>query len=97
MANVGDTGAPSTNTLYYDALLSTTLDAYMSGGTMFDNIFKDNAFMALLRQKGAVDHQNGGERIRAPLLYGDNSTVKSYSGADSLDTTIQDGITTAFN
>lgn len=96
MATVGDTGAPSTNTVYYDALLSTTLDAYMSGGTMFDNIFKDSAFFALLRMNDAVDTQDGGERIRAPLMYGKNSTVKSYTGADTLDTTIQDGITTAF-
>ncbi len=96
MATVGDTGAPSTNTIYYDALLSTTLDAYMAGGTMFDNIFKDSAFLALMRLNDAVDMQNGGERIRAPLMYQENKTVKSYSGADTLDTTIQDGITTAF-
>ena len=96
MATVGDTGAPSTNTVYYDALLSTTLDAFMSGGQMFDNIFKDSAFMALLRLSDAVETQDGGERIRAPLMYGRNSTIKSYSGADTLDTTLQDGITTAF-
>lgn len=96
MATIGDTGAPSTNTVYYDALLSTTLDAYMAGGSMFDNIFKDSAFLALLRLKDGVDMQNGGERIRAPLMYGDNSTVKSYAGSDTLDTTLQDGITTAF-
>jgi hypothetical protein len=96
MATVGDTGAPSTNTVYYDALLSTTLDAYMSGGTMFDNIFKDSAFLAMMRLSDGVDMQNGGERIRAPLMYQSNSTVKSYNGADTLDTTIQDGMTTAF-
>ncbi len=96
MATVGDTGAPSTNTIYYDALLSTTLDAYMGGGTMFDNIFKDSAFLALMRLNDAVDTQDGGERIRAPLMFQTNKTVKSYSGADTLDTTIQDGITTAF-
>lgn len=96
MATVGDTGAPSTNTIYYDALLSTTLDAYMAGGNMFDNIFKDSAFLALMRLNDAVDMQNGGERIRAPLMYQENKTVKSYQGADTLDTTIQDGITTAF-
>ena len=96
MATVGDTGSPSTNTVYYDALLSTTLDAFMSGGKMFDNIFKDSAFLALLRLNDAVETQNGGERIRAPIMWQPNSTVKSYSGADTLDTTIQDGITTAF-
>lgn len=96
MATVGDTGAPSTNTVYYDALLSTTMDAYVGGGTMFDNIFKESAYLAALRLMDAVQKQNGGERIRAPLMYGDNSTVKSYSGYDTLDTTPQDGITTAF-
>lgn len=96
MATIGSTSAPSTNTVYYDALLSTTLDAYVSGGSMFDNVFKDSAFMAALRMKDAIQTQNGGERIRAPLMYGDNSTVKSYSGYDTLDTTPQDGITTAF-
>jgi hypothetical protein len=96
MATVGSTSAPSTNTVYYDALLSTTLDAYVSGGSMFDQIFKESAFLAALRRFEAVQKQNGGERIRAPLMYGDNSTVKSYSGYDMLDTTPQDGITTAF-
>jgi hypothetical protein len=96
MATVGSTSAPSTNTVYYDALLSTTLDAYVAGGTMFDNIFKDSAFLAWLRLTDAIQKQNGGERIRAPLMYGDNSTVKSYSGYDLLDTTPQDGMTTAF-
>ncbi len=96
MATVGDSGAPSTNTVFYDALLTTTLDAYMSGGTMFDNIFKDSAFLALMRMNDGVDSQDGGERIRAPVMYQENKTVKSYSGADTLDTTIQDGMTTAF-
>lgn len=96
MATVGDTSAPSTNTVYYDALLSTTLDAYVGGGTMFDNIFKDSAYLAALREFGAVIKQNGGERIRAPLMYDDNNTIRSYSNYDTLDTTPQDGMTTAF-
>ena len=96
MATVGSTSAPSTNTVYYDALLSTTLDAVVGSGQLFDNIFKDSAFLAALRDMGAVDKQNGGERIRAPLMYETNSTVKSYSGEEVLDTTLQDGITTAF-
>jgi len=96
MATFGETGAPSQNTINYDALLSTTLDAYVGSGSLIDNIFKDSAFLAFLRLSNAIEHQNGGERIRAPLMYGTNSTVKSYSGYDTLDTTPQDGITTAF-
>jgi hypothetical protein len=96
MATVGSTSAPSTNTVYYDALLTSTLDAYIKSGTMFDQIFKDNRFLALLRQKGCVIKQNGGERIRAPLMYGNNSTIGAKSGYGIIDTTPQDGMTTAF-
>lgn len=94
MATVGGTTAPSTNTVYYDALLSTTLMAYSK--TLYDNIFKESAFLAALRQYGGVKKQNGGERIALPLMYEANNTVKSYSDYDVIDTTPQDGITTAF-
>ncbi len=96
MATIGDTGAPSTNTIYYDALLSTTMDGYVGSGAMFDNIFKDSAFMAALRSMDAIQFQNGGERVRAPLMYGDNQTIKSYENYETLDTTPQEGMTTAF-
>lgn len=94
MATIGGTNAPSTNTTYYDALLSTTLAAHRD--TMYDNIFKDSAFLTYLRTTDSVKKQDGGERIAMPLMYGDNSTVKSYAGEETLDTTIQDGMTTAF-
>lgn len=94
MATVGDSAAPSTNTVYYDALLSTTLAAYRK--TLYDNIFKKNAFLAYLRLTNAIEKQNGGERVMRPLMYGDNQTVGTHSGYEVLDTTPQDGITTAF-
>src|SRR3990167_1692169 len=94
MATIGNTANPSTNTIYYDSLLSTTLMAYRD--TLVDNIFKDSAYLSFLRMSDAVKMQNGGERIAQPLMYGDNNTVKSYSGEEVLDTTIQDGMTTAF-
>ena len=96
MATIGDTGAPSSDTKYWDALLSTTLDGYVAGGTMFDNIFKDSAYLAYMRMSDAVKKQNGGHRIALPLMYGDNSTVKTHGGYDVIDTTPQDGMTTAF-
>lgn len=94
MATIGDTGAPSTNTVYYDSLLSTTLNAYRN--TLYDNIFKESAFLAALRDMGAVERQDGGERIQIPLMYGSNDTVKSYSNYDIIDTTPQDDFTAAF-
>lgn len=96
MATIGDTSAPSTNTVYYNALLSTTAEAFVKSGTMFDQIFKDSKFLTLLRQKGCVIKQNGGERIRIPLMYGNNSTIGAKSGYGIIDTTPQDGMTTAF-
>jgi hypothetical protein len=45
--------------------------------------------------KNAVKKQNGGERVMIPLLYGDNDTVHTHGGYSVIDTTPQDGITTA--
>jgi len=93
---VGKTDAPSSATLYYDDLLTTTLSNYIAGGSLHDNIFKDSAFLAYLRMSDAVTKQSGGERIAMNLMYAKNATVKSYENYDTLDTTPQDGMTTAF-
>lgn len=93
MSTIGAT-APSQHTINYDALLSTTLFAFRP--KMVDNIFKSSGFLALLRSRGAIEYQNGGERIAQPLMYEKNTTVKSYHGYEQLDTTPQDGMTTAF-
>ena len=85
MATVGDSGAPSTNTVYYDHLLSTTTAAYKK--TLYDNIFKDSALLSYLRMSDAVVKQDGGERAALPLMYGANDTVKVHSGYETLDTT----------
>lgn len=94
MAEIGTSGVPSANTINYDDLLSTTLFNYSK--TIRDNIFKDSAFLALLRQNDGVVHQDGGERAAIPLMYKDNSTVKTVGGYEILDTTPQEGLTTAF-
>jgi len=52
--------------------------------------------LAALREFDGVDFQDGGERIACPLMYGKNKTIKSYDGYDTLDTTPQEGITTAY-
>ncbi|MFX0199628.1 MAG: phage major capsid protein [Candidatus Hodarchaeota archaeon] len=94
MADPGATTAPSSLTVYYDQLLSTTLFNYRA--EMVDNIFRSSAWLAALKQYGGIDYQDGGERIQWPLMYEANSTVKSYSGYETLDTTPQDGMTSAF-
>jgi len=64
--------------------------------TLVDNIFKDSAFLAFLRMSDAVQRQNGGERVALPLMYGKNDTVGTHGGYSVIDTTPQDGLTTAF-
>lgn len=94
MATIGDSSAPVSNTIYYDSLLTTTLMAMRP--KMVDNIFKSSAFLAALRSKDGVEYQDGGERIQRLLMYEENSTFASYEGYETLDTTPQDGMTSAF-
>lgn len=74
-------------------ILSTTLKKYRK--TLTDNIHKSNAVFYMLKEKGAMREEDGGERIVEPLMYGKNSTAKSYDGYEALDTTPQTGIDSA--
>ncbi len=81
--------------------LTQTLSEYIP--TLHDNIFDDVPLLSFLNGKlrGAVQGNSakkmlsGGDRILEPLLYGRNSTIDSYAGAEVLDTTLQDGVTNA--
>ena len=95
MTTLGTANVPSQDTVNYDALLSTTLNNYVAGKNFFDNIFKDSAFLAYIKNISTLKTQDGGVQISMPLMYGTNGTVKSYSGEEILDTTLQDGMTTA--
>jgi len=74
-------------------LLSTTLKKYRK--TLTDNIHKSNAVFYQLKKNGTITEEDGGERIVEPLMYGKNSTARSYSGYEALDTTPQTGIDSA--
>jgi hypothetical protein len=77
----------------FDALLSTTLANYRDQLT--DNIFTARPLTYFLQDKGRIRMLNGGTKIVEPLIYGQNSTVASYSGYDSIALTAQDGISAA--
>jgi hypothetical protein len=77
----------------FDQLLSTTLANYRSQLT--DNVFTARPLTYFLMDKGRIRMLNGGTKIVEPLIYGQNSTVGSYSGYDSIALTPQDGITAA--
>lgn len=85
--------AATSQSLNYDALLTTTMAAYRN--KLEDNIHKANPFLAWLQRKGKKKTQDGGQQLQVPVMYGKNSTARSYSGYDLLDTTPQDGITSA--
>ena len=77
----------------FDALLSTTLANYRDQLT--DNVFSDRVLTNHLMQKGRIRMINGGTKIVEPLIYGQNSTVASYSGYDTISLAAQSGITAA--
>lgn len=49
-----------------------------------------------MESKGRFRKQDGGERVQIPLMHAQNSTADIYSNYGQLDTTPQDGITSAF-
>lgn len=85
----------------YDSLLTTTLANYRK--QMVDNIFNDYPFLSYINGKlgKAIRGESikrtvdGGESIVEHLLYEKNTTVKSYAGAETLDTSLQEGHTIA--
>lgn len=86
----------------YDALLTTTLANFRK--QLIDNIFDTYPLLSYLNGKlgrsmrggGSIKRTvEGGESIVEHILYELNGTVKSYSGAETLDTTLQEGMTIA--
>ncbi len=87
---------PVSQTINYDALLSTTLFNYRK--TIEDNISKSNAVIYYLMHKveGGYKKISGiGDRMQVQLMY-ELGQADSYSGYDVLDTSPMDGITSAF-
>jgi hypothetical protein len=85
---------PSSVTDQYDALLTTTLRKVQP--KLRDNITRGNRFLAWLESKGRFKKQTGGYNVRVPLMHAQNSTADIMSGYGLVDTTPQDGITSAF-
>jgi hypothetical protein len=74
-------------------LLATTVANYRK--TLTDNVFNARPLTFFLMDKGRIRMLNGGTNIVEPLIYGENSTVASYSGYDTISLTPQSGITAA--
>ncbi len=78
-----------------DSLLTTTREAFMKvKGMLSDAIFSESTLLNQLERKNKITFQ-GGASILVPLLYAKNSTFDWFSGDDTLDTSGQEGMTTA--
>ncbi len=77
----------------FDALLSTTLANYRDQLT--DNVVTARPLTYFLSDKGRIRMLDGGTKIVEPLIYGQNSTVSSYSGYDPISLTPQAGMSAA--
>ncbi len=84
----------TSETKSWDAVVTSTLEA--SAGPMQDNIHKSVPFLSFMKEAGKILLLDGGQRIKADLEYGKNSTVQSQSQYELVDTTPQEGITAAF-
>lgn len=60
---------------------------------LYDNIFKQNPLMSRMEKKKEL--VEGGTKVLVPLNYAQTSSVGWYSGADTLDNTDSDVITSA--
>jgi hypothetical protein len=60
---------------------------------LVDNIFKSNVLLARLRDK--QEKIDGGERMLMPVMYATTTATGAYVGADTLDVTPNDQITSA--
>jgi hypothetical protein len=74
-------------------LLATTVANYRDQLT--DNVFQARPLTNHLMDKGRVRMLDGGTKIVEPLIYGENSTVGSYAGYDTISLTPQSGISAA--
>lgn len=85
--------APTAQSLSFDALFATTHQAYRP--KMEDNIFTANPLFWWLKTGDRIKRQDGGANIIVPVMYGTNSTARSYSAYEDLDISPQDGMTVA--
>lgn len=71
-------------------IIATTIES--RSGVIADNVTKNNALLARLRQKGKVKKFSGGSVILQELSYAENGNFGWYSGYDLLPVAAQDVI-----
>lgn len=74
-------------------IVTTTMES--RSGEVADNVTKNNALLARLRQKGKVKKISGGSIIYQELSYAENGNFSWYSGYDLLPVAAQDVLSAA--
>lgn len=83
---------PSPNAVFTE-LVTTTFRNHRS--TLVDNVSRNNALLAYLKEKKKFSTEDGGTTITVPLEYAENSTYQRYSGFDVLNVAQSDVMTAA--
>lgn len=81
--------------LPFDDIASTTIDAYVTGGKLVDNIFKKHFLWNAMYRKGKIKYQSGGDQISVPVAPKTNSQVGWIGAYDTIGTTAVETATRA--
>ncbi len=77
----------------FDRVATMTLQNNAS--EIFDNITTNNALLYLLKKAGNIKEVSGGRTFTHPLFYKINTSFRSYSKLEVIDTPVMDDITRA--
>lgn len=75
----------------FSELLSLTVQELQD--ELFDNILTKNALSATLKEYGQTRQIDGGPSVVIPVMFAENGSYKRYSGAEQLNTSINDVFT----
>jgi hypothetical protein len=92
MSVYGAGTAAASNTINYDALLTTSMFNYQR--TLTDNVSKSNALFYKIQENGMYESQDGGIAVQVPLMTA-LGTADWYSGYDTLAADPTDGMSMA--
>lgn len=78
----------------FDQFITTTLQ-YWASRTLADNIFNGHALFFWLKERDRIQPIPGGRTIVEPIVHAINTTVRSMGFYDTVDTSVQAGISAA--
>ena len=74
---------------------ATTLTLQNHASEIFDNITTNNALLYLLKKRGNIKEVTGGRKFTHPLYYAINTSFRTYTPLEVIDTPVMENITRA--